>query len=231
MNIIKQLFTSYKKSGWFNSDYKNKNKMGFSIFGNHDDTIGDNNKKYNFLHGVIKYKILVPGMHIFRRMLKGYSLEIDDFFFRNLRVFRDSWDETSEIMSQKYNECFRTHISYKLVKELVILLCKWDTATLEFINVFMHTTTKNMQKEYKGHKRVYHMIYVNRRSYDPIYFNIGQYVMGLENHHPDDAMLKWKQTKRNKFYRMELKKMLLLNKDYKSLKKAVQKFRKEIIDL
>ena len=230
-NIIKPIFTSFKNRKWHLNDYSSKKVLSRSILGNKGDTVGKNNKQYNFIHGVIKYKILVPGMHLMNWLLRGYSKNIDDFFFRNLRVFRKSWDEATDIMSIKYNKCFRTHASYKLVRDLVILICKWDTATLEFINCFMHSTHKNMQKEYNGSGKVYHVVYSHGNIDDPIYFNMGKYILGKENLHPDDAKLKWIQNKRNKCIRTDIKKMLTLNKDYKSLKKALKQHKKQIIDL
>lgn len=230
-NVIKPLFRSFKRCNWHNNDYKSKKVLQSSIFGNTGDTLGKNNKQYNFIHGVIKYKILVPGMHLMNWLLRGYSTKIDDFFFRNLRVYEKSWDEATEIMSRKYNKCFETHASYKLVKKLLILICKWDTATLEFMNCLMHSITKNMQKEYKGHKRVYHVVYSASFIHDPVYFNMGQYILGKENLHPDDAKMKWMQNKRNKAIRAEIKKMLILCKDYESLKKALKKHKKQIVDL
>ena len=68
---------------------------------------------------------------------------------------------------------YRNSLSVKilrLMKELVLTLCRNDSAYLEFLNVLMYSLTMRMNKEYPS--SVDHLLYTNQGINDVKYFMI-----------------------------------------------------------
>ena len=155
--------------------------IGDSIYPKGEGTKGRYVKKFNFINWVFKYKFLYPVLLIGYKLL-GRHLERDVepvWYNRNLSVLKDSWFESLDIMDKFYSRGFNKQFySYKLPFLFGLTIALNDTATREFVNTFCHTLAKNMNLEYKGHKKVDHVFYTAKTSYSVEYFSLAKLVMG-----------------------------------------------------
>ena len=175
---------------------KSKDKLPGSIYPLCDGTIGGQTRRFIWVHYVLKYKIFKPFLYIVEKfILHKLDDKLDDGWHnRNLRVFDTSWKEACKEMAKLYNIVFLNHRDYELVRRMILTFSTFDTATREFMNILMHSIAKNMQNEYKGHKKVYHMIYTSRNIYDVAYFRLGEFLFD-KNIDPEV----WRDQQRGKF--------------------------------
>lgn len=181
--------------------YQIKDKLVKSIYPVKDKenkllSVGGYCKKFWWVQYVFKYKLFVPMLLFCDRILGKY---IDDepepeWYNKNLIIWNQSWKKAMNLMSKFYNPNFanpkkHTYIEYNTVRRLWNTLSLNDTATREFMNLFMHELTMAMGKAYEGHKEVYHVLYTGHSSYSVIYFTFAQTVM-MKNQHPKDILQK-----------------------------------------
>ena len=177
------------KSFLTRKDFEDNNLIHESIYPAKGQHVGAYKKKFHVIHYIFKYKFFVPLLVIAGRILKNQmETEVEDTWYnKNLRIFDKSWKQTMEILSKTYNKDMQVHPSYDTVRKLALTLVLNDSATREFMNVFLHSVAVNMQNQYKGHKKVYHVYYTGKTSYEPIYFSLVKMVME-ENKNPEEVL-------------------------------------------
>ena len=159
--------------------YKDHRITTHSIYPQKNMTMGDYCKKFNWVNFVFKHRFITPILLIGEKLLgKHLENEIEqEWYNKNLIIFNESWKESQVVLEKAFGSHPRSWHLYNLFLKFWMTLSLNDNVTREFTNIFAHTLATKMQKEYKGKKEVYHVIYENSKSYDPIYFNIGKEMM------------------------------------------------------
>jgi len=123
-------------------------------------------KKFNAVHFIFKYKLVVPLLRIAERMLGNtlVSKAPPGHHNRNLKIFNESFDEAvtkwinysirntgaSELRMTKKQCALRAKNDKNLhtIKKLINTMYVYDTAYRDFINVFLHEVALGMTGYY-----------------------------------------------------------------------------------
>lgn len=189
----------FKKSFW-NDD----NVLGWNLY--EAETKGEFNRKFHFFHYVLKYKIVVPTLKIFKRWIDN---KLGEFsipnrpYNKNIFIFEDAYEEAKDIWTKKYfcggdKTVYETkgkqldknkELMDTIIKDGYMRLAIQDSAYREFHNVLMHCIADKMMKAYGGRK-IRHVFYGADNVYD-----VGWYMM--TNYFDADVKLK---TPRGNYY-------------------------------
>jgi len=147
-----------------------------------DETYKSISKRFVFVHWGLKYKLFSPGIWLINSLVCKKLIEDvpNKWYWRNIKIFNDSWIETQTIMSKVYAKGINHHAEYTLLRKIILTLVMYDTALQEACNVFCHTLAKNMHKQYapkQGTNKQYHVLYTAKHSYNPIFFNLAKLAM------------------------------------------------------
>ena len=168
----------------------NNNVMGF------DGNIKDFMKNQLSILGKLKYLIfypLVKTLHFcFRKKLASLKDKPDHLYLFNM--FEKAWDKSGIVWCDvfvwdvdrgnpsKFINHYMTCISYKslsMVKDLIMLMGRYDSAYLEFMNIFLlelHKVISDEVGEFPAH-----VLYKNKLSVnDPQYFVVNTYQNRLQ---------------------------------------------------
>ena len=172
---------------------KNKDdKMPQNIYGMEDLSYKEFVSYQNRIHQVFKYLFLVPALCFLKWILgKSYVSKIPDkTYYTNFKVLDKAFEDSLFIWCNEFrlngpltkrlppyerkialDNMFKDNTStnhLRTMKNLMITMCKNDTAYLEFFNILMFTLTLNMNNTYNKHPK--HMFFTNPSITDVSYF-------------------------------------------------------------
>jgi len=175
IEVIKHYYKFLKNKAWYNSsevEFKGKNVYNMQDYA----------KEMTFVHRTLKLGVLVPAIKFLEWMFKGKLKVVvdDDYQFRKLKVFNESYEEALK----KWNTLYRPHAyktslkpeqymndcatkNLRFIKDMYVTVNHSDTAYLEFHNFLMDEICKGMSKLDKNH-----VLYTNRSVVDNRYFII-----------------------------------------------------------
>ena len=141
--------------------------------------------------GSLKYLVFYPAVKIvhslFKKRINELKKDEDHLYLINRfnKAFNQAGREWTDVFvwgldsdkknnPSRYIKTFMADLSYKtlfMAKELVILMARFDSAYLEFMNILLINIYKEVGDQYKGEPS--HILYQNKRSInDPAYFLI-----------------------------------------------------------
>lgn len=141
-------------------------------------------KKFWWVHYIFKYKFLVPIL-LFSEWLLGDCIDSDvedKWYNKNLIIWDKSWKQAMKLMSKNYNPNFDNPVkssykSYNTIRKLWNTMVLNDSATREFMNVFILELTTNIFAAYKG-KKVKHVLYPSNANFQAQYYTFAKMLMG-----------------------------------------------------
>lgn len=161
--------------------FNNNNAVGENIYGNENDTIGNHLKRFHWVHFIFKYKLLLPSVAIFHKMMgkrlvkrvpdlpqykyvKVLEKSIDEAVIDWYEVFLYNTTDRSKPVSE-YVKAAKDQYILKVFKEVALTVCCYDTAYMEMLPFLFSRITKNLQELPDEH-----LLFVNNDTHDPSYF-------------------------------------------------------------
>jgi len=178
---------------WKRNSKEDQEHLVDNVYGT--EKLSVQNKRYNFIHFVLKYKILVPLALLMHKWLKKRIEEVDlnKKHLDYLKVFNDSYEEALVKWNTHYVNCgVGTKEEFKfsrktmknhqgptrlpqLIKEIYLAINANDDAYLEFNTIFLWEVYKKMHGLLKTLEQDGKVFYVMRNwtgQSDPLYEEI-----------------------------------------------------------
>ena len=168
----------------------NSRIMVWNVYNGKD--INTFNKKFNIIHYVIKYKIMVPLIKVIKYKFKKILEEPikNEPMNKNLIAFENAFEQTKKDWIIKWNinlddaelkkfggydnyvqQAFKIQFeTLDTLKNLVKIICVNDTAYKEFMNILLINITKEIEKTYPKGKGMKHILYTGHNVHDFRYY-------------------------------------------------------------
>lgn len=178
-----------RRRRWKKSFWNGEMRLGWNIYD--VETRGEFNRKFHFLHFVLKYRIVVPLLKILRRWI---DKRLGEFhiphrpYNKNIEIFNNAYEEAKRLWTEKWHCGGDTSIVKTKGKALdnnkhlmdtvfqgYMRLVMHDSAYREFHNILMHCVAQGMLEEYKG-RSVGHVFYNAKHAYDLNWYIMTQYL-------------------------------------------------------
>jgi len=179
MSFWKMLIKGIKYKAPVTKGIPQEMKLGENVYGIKGDV-----KQFNIFmrmyHKIVKYTIIIPTLELLKWVLRKHMLPkkdvpehkvmnvIDDTYEKTIRVWSDLFLRNVEGRKEWDQKTFMKGGCAKRLREIksvMLTIAKYDTAYLEFVNVFAHEFTKAMMKENPDH-----IFYNSGNIHDPKYY-------------------------------------------------------------
>ena len=192
--ILKDTFNTFfnkNPTTDYTDNFKDKRKLMWNIY-NPGQSFCDHLKRFHFIHFILKYKILVPILRFFSRILDRYlDKEVPkEIYNKELQIFNDAFENSLEDWKMYYirnlnNDYRKKSLKYwkeesytdeggmrclRTAKDIALTIALNDTAYREFIAILIHNITKLTLKRFKNDKN--HIFYTDSNIHDISYYYI-----------------------------------------------------------
>ena len=173
-----------------------ENKTNLGVYNDRGDTLGEQMKRFHWVHFFLKYKIVVPGIkHVVSLFRKKLVTEIPNRkHLEYLKLFNEAIDDAqvnwNEIFRKTKSDTFKpnyndaSNLLIKDMKNIMNTIIVHDTAYIELLHFIMVNIMFKMNKHYEKNKNK-HLMYISRNVEDVAYFALFPHIDG-----PDKKVLK-----------------------------------------
>ena len=194
VNKIFSTWNNIKSEGEFNQYLNSDDNLGKNIYVETGTPVKVWAKRFRMFHYVIKNRIFVPLLKIFKLFFDKHLIKEvpDKIENKNIKIFNNAWEQsiidwykhfmknTYSLTDDEIDKAIKnkSETSYlRTIKELQLTLILEDTAYREFYNMLVYNIVLEFQKEYPQGSKIKHLMYTSKNINDIKYYTAQQILM------------------------------------------------------